>query len=170
MRPCVGLATESSGLRPEMMVPSDPLGTLHSNVAARTTKLCHVVWPMGRSLPRGVSVRKYRGLMLQIRHVFLGMLALAPPLSTPANSAVECKAELPAVHTGHWAWRIIDGKRCWYEGQAGLDKANLNWSRSAPGRAPLGSASGRSWSESYSSNVDELPFAQRWAPVSGRIN
>jgi hypothetical protein len=52
-------------------------------------------------------------------------------LSTPANS-VECQAELPAARTGNWSWRNIDGKRCWYAGRPGRDKASLQWPRSAP--------------------------------------
>lgn len=28
---------------------------------------------------------------------------------------------------GRWSWRTVDGKRCWYQGAAGVDKAKLRW-------------------------------------------
>jgi hypothetical protein len=27
----------------------------------------------------------------------------------------------------HWAWREIDGRRCWYEGKPGIAKSELHW-------------------------------------------
>ena len=30
---------------------------------------------------------------------------------------------------GHWSWRIIDGKRCWYPGKRSVKKSDLQWSR-----------------------------------------
>ena len=33
---------------------------------------------------------------------------------------------------GHpWAWRQVDGKRCWYKGKAGIDKKRLRWPKAA---------------------------------------
>jgi hypothetical protein len=40
--------------------------------------------------------------------------------------AVACQPSSPAGH-GHWAWRLIDGRKCWYEGAAGIDKSLLHW-------------------------------------------
>jgi hypothetical protein len=31
---------------------------------------------------------------------------------------------------GYWAWRLIDGRKCWYEGKVGMSKDNLRWVRS----------------------------------------
>ena len=98
--------------------------------------------------------------MRQIRHVLAGIVLLAP-LSTAANSAVECKAELPPGRTEYWSWRIIDGKRCWYQGKPGMDKANLEWPRSAPPPAPINSVPDKAFSDSYSP-PEELSFKQRW--------
>jgi hypothetical protein len=69
------------------------------------------------------------------RRLLAAAIILAP-FSTAANSAMECKAELPAARAEHWSWRNIDGKRCWYPGQPGMDKANLYWVRLAPARSP----------------------------------
>lgn len=43
---------------------------------------------------------------------------------TPAN-AIDCQTAKGAGHP--WAWRQIDGKRCWYKGRAGMDKTKLRW-------------------------------------------
>jgi hypothetical protein len=45
----------------------------------------------------------------------------------PASAkAVTCQTSGPAGD-GHWAWRLIDGRKCWYKGAAGMDKSLLNW-------------------------------------------
>ena len=28
---------------------------------------------------------------------------------------------------GHWSWRLIDGKKCWYRGKTGVSKSSLHW-------------------------------------------
>lgn len=33
---------------------------------------------------------------------------------------------------GHWSWREIDGRRCWYQGDPGRSKSLLRWSLSSP--------------------------------------
>jgi hypothetical protein len=40
--------------------------------------------------------------------------------------AVACQTSKPAGH-GSWAWRLIDGRTCWYEGAVGMDKSLLHW-------------------------------------------
>lgn len=100
---------------------------------------------------------------------------LLPLLSAPAASMVECKAELPANRTGHWSWRDVEGKRCWYPGRRGLDKAMLKWPRSAPPETTAttvttATTDGRSSEvlrdealpELHSYKVKELSFEDRW--------
>jgi hypothetical protein len=83
-----------------------------------------------------------------IRHA-IALVIMLTALGTAAYSAVECRAEPPADRTGYWSWRNIDGKRCWYPGRAGMDKANLKWPQSAPD-------SDRVLLESYWPNLQEL--------------
>jgi hypothetical protein len=45
------------------------------------------------------------------------------------NGVVACQAS--AGRGGHWAWRIIDGRKCWYGGKAGMSKNSLQWVRTA---------------------------------------
>jgi len=51
-------------------------------------------------------------------------------VSISASHAItECQSEKGAGYP--WAWREIDGKRCWYKGQPGMDKKLLQWAESA---------------------------------------
>jgi hypothetical protein len=46
-------------------------------------------------------------------------------LTIPAH-AIEC--QLSKGGRGyHWAWREIDSRRCWYEGEPGIAKSKLHW-------------------------------------------
>ena len=54
--------------------------------------------------------------------------ALLASVSTISTAqAIDCAAELPAVRSGHWSYRLIDGRKCWYEGKPGLSKSMLEW-------------------------------------------
>jgi len=41
--------------------------------------------------------------------------------------AIECQTGVQGGDS-HWAWRLIDGRRCWYKGASGMDKSLLHWS------------------------------------------
>ena len=41
--------------------------------------------------------------------------------------AIECQNGMQSGH-GYWAWRLIDGRKCWYEGAPGMNKSLLHWS------------------------------------------
>ncbi len=56
-----------------------------------------------------------------MRTVMMGILVL---LSFEAQ-AIECHSN--PQNKNYWAWRIIDGRQCWYEGKAGLSKSLLHW-------------------------------------------
>jgi hypothetical protein len=45
--------------------------------------------------------------------------------SRPAQGAVACQAQAGAG--AHWAWRMIEHRRCWYRGRAGRPRAELAW-------------------------------------------
>ena len=91
-----------------------------------------------------------------IRHVVAAVIVLTS-LGTAVNSAVECKAELPAAPTGHWSWRTVDGKRCWYQGPPGMDKANLQWPRPTRSPAAAETLSDKALLESYWPKLEEMP-------------
>lgn len=43
--------------------------------------------------------------------------------------AVEAKQQcsVSAAKQGYWSWRMIDGRKCWYEGKPMLSKTLLEW-------------------------------------------
>jgi hypothetical protein len=43
--------------------------------------------------------------------------------------AVEAKQQcsVSAGSHGYWSWRMIDGRKCWYEGKPMLSRAMLEW-------------------------------------------
>jgi hypothetical protein len=47
--------------------------------------------------------------------------------------AVEAKQQcsVSAASHGYWSWRMIDGRKCWYEGKPMLSKAMLEWPANA---------------------------------------
>ena len=56
-------------------------------------------------------------------------------LSAGAANAIECQSSPAPSNKIHWAWRLIDNKKCWYTGESGMDKSNLHWAADAD-RAP----------------------------------
>jgi hypothetical protein len=53
-----------------------------------------------------------------------------PTLSVQAKQ--QCSAAMPAEPHGQWwSYRLIDGRKCWYEGKPMLAKSELEWSRQA---------------------------------------
>jgi hypothetical protein len=53
-------------------------------------------------------------------------------LGAPAAQAKQCSAERPSASPAHWSYRLIDGRKCWYEGENGLSKSLLQWPADAP--------------------------------------
>ncbi len=45
-----------------------------------------------------------------------------------AQAATECQAEIVKGRAVHWTYRLIDGRKCWYEGKTQLPKSELFWS------------------------------------------
>ena len=48
-------------------------------------------------------------------------------LSTTPGEAKQCSSERPANVRSHWSYRLIDGRKCWYEGKPLLAKSSLHW-------------------------------------------
>jgi hypothetical protein len=55
-------------------------------------------------------------------------------ISAGTANAIECQSSPPS-NKGHWAWRLIDDRKCWYAGEPGMDKTKLRWAANAH-RAP----------------------------------
>jgi hypothetical protein len=46
--------------------------------------------------------------------------------ATPAQ-ATQCSTERPSNARTYWSYRLIDGRKCWYEGKPMLSKSLLHW-------------------------------------------
>jgi hypothetical protein len=44
-----------------------------------------------------------------------------------AQAKQQCSPAMPSNRHGYWSWRLIDGRKCWYEGRPGLSKSLLEW-------------------------------------------
>jgi hypothetical protein len=63
-------------------------------------------------------------------------------LSAHGAEITECSAT--RRHDGAWwAYRDIDGRRCWYRGQPGRSKTLLRWAKASPPASPSGAVVGR---------------------------
>ena len=58
-------------------------------------------------------------------------IAVALLLISSAASATECRSS-PGQDGKWWSWRIVDSKRCWYEGRPGRSKDQLQWAKQSP--------------------------------------
>ena len=59
---------------------------------------------------------------------FAACIATLASIGIPtAQAKQKCRAEMPSNTHGYWSWRLIDGRRCWYEGKPLLSKTSLEW-------------------------------------------
>src|SRR3954465_2482576 len=70
------------------------------------------------------------------------LVALAACIATvfaidvPTAQATQCNVARPTVHQGRWwSWRLIDGRKCWYEGKKMISKSLLQWPAPASAQA-----------------------------------
>jgi|SRR6266850_5900949 len=81
-------------------------------------------------------------MKMQIRPVFFFAVcisALVPIGMLTAQAKVpirECSAS-PSKTQGHWSWRLIDGRKCWYSGKTVISKSLLRWPAAALAQAKV---------------------------------
>jgi len=66
----------------------------------------------------------------QLVNIALGafLTALLSVGISTAQAKQQCSAAMPSNLQGHWwSYRLIDGRKCWYEGKPGLSKSLLEW-------------------------------------------
>jgi hypothetical protein len=51
--------------------------------------------------------------------------------SATPTLAKQCSAERPSNAQSYWSYRLIDGRKCWYEGKPMLSKSLLHWTASS---------------------------------------
>jgi hypothetical protein len=63
------------------------------------------------------------------------ILALASVETPDAQAKQQCSAAIPSSNKhGYWSYRLIDGRKCWYEGKPMLSKDLLEWPKEANAR------------------------------------
>ena len=71
--------------------------------------------------------------------VFVALVAVLTgallPISAPAAQVRECRAAVPASASGHWSWRRVDGRKCWYSGKTVIARSSLRWPAAMPAQA-----------------------------------
>jgi hypothetical protein len=56
-------------------------------------------------------------------------IAALLPIGVPTAQAIQCSNARPSdTHGRWWSWRLIDGRKCWYEGKSMISKTSLRWS------------------------------------------
>jgi hypothetical protein len=79
-------------------------------------------------------------MKMQIRPVFFFAVcisALVPigMLTAQAKAQIKQCVASPSKTQGHWSWRLIDGRKCWYAGKTVISKSMLRWPAAAPAQA-----------------------------------
>jgi hypothetical protein len=84
-----------------------------------------------------------------------------------AEAKQKCSAAMPSNLHGYWSWRLIDGRKCWYEGKPMLSKSLLEWPTHASAQPTHASAQPNSDREPASVPPEKPgnPLdSQAWAP------
>src|SRR5947199_10283963 len=68
--------------------------------------------------------KQIHSMALAVRLLPLGMFLLA---GMQTAQAIECSAAIPSHPQGHWSYRLVDGRKCWYQGENNLSKSLLEW-------------------------------------------
>ena len=88
------------------------------------------------------------------------IFALASVETPDAQAKQQCRAAAPSSQHGYWSYRIIDGRKCWYEGKPMLSKDLLEW----PSEANTQEAKREPKQESKPEAKEELKREPRRAP------
>ncbi len=99
----------------------------------------------------------------------IGMLALVEP----GQAKQQCRAEVPANPQGYWSWRMIDGRKCWYEGKPMISKSLLEWPTQAAAQPDSGGEIARVLPEPLHNPMDSQArapddsetFETRWRAI-----
>lgn len=59
--------------------------------------------------------------------VVVSVLTVALLFSATPAQAKQCSSERPSNARTYWSYRLIDGRKCWYEGKPMLSKSVLQW-------------------------------------------
>jgi hypothetical protein len=99
---------------------------------------------------------------------FAACIAPLLPIGMPTAQAKQCSVALPSNPQGHWSYRIIDGRRCWYEGNNMLSKSLLQRPAEASAQPDSGAGPASFLTEKPDNPVD--PDVCCWPPLNNADN
>ena len=67
--------------------------------------------------------------------VLAACIAALSSIGMPVVQAKQQCSAMPSNPNGYGSWRLIDGRKCWYEGGPGLSKSLLEWPKE-PSKQP----------------------------------
>jgi hypothetical protein len=94
--------------------------------------------------------RQIHPMAFAARLLLIGVVL--PVWMQTAQANIECSSAMPAHPQGHWSYRLIDGRKCWYQGENNLSKSLLEWPQQPSALAPF--------SESQARLDEEIPPAK----------
>src|SRR4249920_4199714 len=103
----------------------------------------------------------------RVRSVALVACVAAFPFTGVAT--VEAKQQCHAARNsngGWWSYRIIDERKCWYEGKPGLAKSSLEWRAQTTPRPRPREDRAAATPPAPAENPGNPLDAQAWAPVA----
>ena len=103
---------------------------------------------------------------LAVRLLPFGMLLL---IGMQTAQAIECSVEMPSNPQGHWSYRLIDGRKCWYQGENNLSKSLLRWPGETSARSAPDDALALAIPPPVKQKIEESDsFEARWRSLLGR--
>jgi len=87
-----------------------------------------------------VMVQRIHGIGLAGCLARLLPFALVIIADIQTAEAKECNVALPSSPQGHWSYRLIDGRKCWYQGENNFPKSLLQWPDQASALSAFGKA------------------------------
>jgi hypothetical protein len=103
---------------------------------------------------------------------FAACIAALSSIGT-AQATQKCSAATPSSSHGYWSWRLIDGRKCWYEGKPMLSKSLLAWPALAATQPSSDRETARALPEQSSNPLDSQArapddletFETRWRAI-----
>src|SRR5262245_65566559 len=83
------------------------------------------------------------------------------PIAAVTEQTKQCSTERPANARSYWSYRLIDGRKCWYEGKPMLSKSLLHWApvrtvkKDVPKREPILPADRYNFLDAQAASVPE---------------
>ena len=110
--------------------------------------------------------RQIHSTALAARLLPLAMFLL---VGVQTAQALECASAIPSQPQGHWSYRLIDGRKCWYQGDNNLSKSLLRWPGETSARSAPDDALALAAPPAVKEKIEEPDnFEARWRSLVGR--